>query len=303
MQPGEMIWFLVGIGTGLVLAMLGFALMALLDSRRLHRDQGSRQNRPDDQPRRVTLPSLDDPLPDVPPEPVPVARKHAAAARLKRSETADSDLDQMMSSLAAELERMQASEATRVTMELPDTVAPMGAMPASMEVRLVPSVTDDGSTDHSQLVLPPRPADAPLTPMRAAMTKAMESRRSAPREPTSVGPSVGAMPTERSATSNGAPAVASKPEVVIPTSSVSPVRPSEPLPPPIGNPPNEPATSAPVERAGGEEHEAAVQDRQADATDVAPAKPKIPPLPRVAPARKFAPALPPRQPPAGSKPN
>lgn len=297
MQPGEMIWFLVGIGTGLALAMLGFALMAVVDSRRLVRESAPAQPARDSKARRVTLPSLDDPIPDVPPEPVPAQRRHAGAAQLKRREEPEGSLDEMMSSLAAELERMQTSETTQVTVELPNTVSAMTAVAEPMNATAVPPLSNDQPAVVVAQEAPPR-ADAPLTPMRAAMTRAMESRRALPRDVPAVdlpaAPSAAEAP-RLTETARGpivepgaliearVAARAPRPGIAPPASFTPAIGPSTPSEP----------TFAAVDG----------QDTPEPEPEVIPTKPKIPPLPRVAPARKFAPALPPRHPPAGSKAN
>jgi len=295
-QPGEMIWFLVGIGAGLVLAMLGFALMALLDSRRLLREAGPRPNRAEDHARRVSLPPLN-PIPDVPPEPVPVMRRHAGAARLKRREEAEGSLDHMMSSLAAELERMQSSETAQVAMELPDTKAPMVAVAAPVQVAVAPPVHGDRPADRSGAEPTPRATDAPLTPMRAAMTKAMESRRPSPRELPTIHLPVAPSPADT-------PRVADTLRAAVVESNGPVGAGAEPTEHFVG-PTVAPIVSPVMTADATTESADATDDRDSQVAEakVVPVKPKIPPLPRVAPARKFAPALPPRQPPAGSKPD
>ncbi len=256
MQPGEVIWFLTGLGVGLTLAIVIFAGVAFADGRRRRLSAARATFVPEApdaaefpaaaktaQALRRQQPSLPEvptgPLPDVPPEPVPqVRRRSTGMTELRNDGAPDGNVNEAMSTLAAEIARMQSSEPAQVTIDLP-AAEPMQRVTVQQPPAPVgPVAPPVGRGDAARQVVEGRPAIERRSPVepRPAVSATRPLSAATPVPP----PSMTVQPTP--------------PPVLEATS---------PLPEP------EPPRPAPA---------------------------KVPPLPRVAPARKFAPALPPRTP-------
>lgn len=205
-----MIWFLVGIGGGLTVALVGFVLMAVVDGRRLRRraDAADRAGAEDMPAERRMAP--EGPLADVPPDDMPVPRRRPAIAELRNAGTADGVVDEMMSNLAAEIARMQSSDGATLTIELPASTVPMQGV-------VEPAV---------QASMP----EAPLTPMRAAMAEALAR----PAEPVRKAPPIVPKPVVKPVQRPAARPDAVAPQVAPMQAAAAPVEPvaAEPAPPP-----------------------------------------------------------------------
>jgi hypothetical protein len=208
-----MIWFLVGIGAGLAVALIGFVLMAVVDGRRLRRLAEMEEIEGADEVPAERRMAPEGPLADVPPDVAPVQRRRPAIAELRNAASADGVVDEMMSNLAAEIARMQSSDSATLTIELPASTVPMQGV-------VEPAV---------QASMP----EAPLTPMRAAMAEALAR----PAEPVRKAPPIVPKPVVKPAIKPVQRPVA-KPEPLPPQAIVEatpePVEPVavEPAPPP-----------------------------------------------------------------------
>lgn len=234
MQAGEIVWLLAGIGVGLTLAMLILAGVLLVDGRRASRlapasAGGDMVRKP---PLATRLPGASrppaEPRMKLAPVPPPATRASEPVALEPHRPEPQASVDDMMSDLAAEIARVQASEPAQLEPPPVEEAQPVAATPAEPPAPEPPPAAPA-----------PQPTPAVVNHAAPAAPDPVVTPAPAPAPATVVPPAPAAAPAPAPAVAAPAPAATTPPPPpkVPPLPKVAPARKFAPALPPRNPPP------------------------------------------------------------------